>query len=101
MPPGRTPLRNRLIGAMMVLVLGGLGGACAWLVAESLRTGVVDARHGTVLRSAAPVWFAVEIAIRSAAALVLVAMAVWLAWFTAFPPADRPARRRRRAPPRR
>ena len=95
MPSGWTPLRARLIGATMVLVLGGLGGACAWLVAESLRTGVVDARHGTVLRTASPVWFGVEITIRTVVTLVLVGMAAWLAWFTAFPPADRTGRRRR------
>ncbi len=96
MPPGWTPLKARLFGAFMALVIGGLGAAVAWLVVDACVHGRIDARHGPVLQAREPIYFAVELTIRVAAAAGLLAMGAWLAWLTAFPPEEARARRRQR-----
>ena len=86
LPPGWTPLRAKLFGAVTAVVFVGMGTSGLWLVHGDLLSGRTEARHGAVLRAKEPIYFGVQMITAGTASVALLAIGVWMAWFTAFPP---------------
>ena len=102
LPPGWTPLGAKLFGGFISLVFTGMGASGLWFVRSDWMSGRTAAHHGPVVRATEPIYFGVQLTIVGLASVTLLAIGVWIAWSTAFPPNEARARRlakRRRARP--
>ncbi len=97
-PVRRSPPRVQLGLLAVALLFTVLGGACAWLCVQAIAHGVIEVRHGPVVRARDPALFALEFTIRAASTAVLLPVAGWLAWVAGVAP---PRALRGRTKPRR